>query len=86
VPGEHDDRRAHAGLAQKLHRFAPVHVRQPDIHDHQVEMALAGCLDPGAGGGGVRKLEFVIERQLVDQGLAQIGIVVDEQDLAGCHS
>ena len=34
---------------------------------------------------GMSELELVVEGKLLDQRLAQIGIVVDEKDLAGCH-
>src|SRR5258708_35806204 len=33
VPGQHDDRRLEAVLAQNAHCFAPVDVGKPDIHN-----------------------------------------------------
>ena len=39
MPGKHDDRRLVAALPQDLDRLAPVHVRQADIHDEQVDQA-----------------------------------------------
>ena len=85
VPGQHDDRRLEAALAQDAHGFAAVDIRQADIHQHQIDLvALGGLHALGAvfGGDGV---ELVMQRQLLDQRFAQFGIVIDNQNgpLAG---
>ncbi len=72
-------------FAQELHRLAAVHVRQADIHDDEVDMIVARRLDARRSGLRMRQLELVVEGKLVDQRLAQIGVVVDDEDLAGCH-
>ena len=82
MAGEHDDRRLEAVLAQDAHRLAAVDVRQADIHDDQIDL-------PGLGGlhtfGAVfrsDRLEFLVQRQLLGQRVAQFGIVVDNKDFA----
>ncbi len=80
VAGQHDDRRLEAVLAQDAHRLAAVHVGQADIHDHQVDLAAFGrlhALGAAVDRGGV---ELLMQRQLLDQRLAQFGIVVHDQD------
>ena len=83
VAGQHDDGGLEAALAQAAHHFAAVGIGQPDIHQHQVGrigLGGAGALGAGIDGGG---LELVMQRQLLDQRVAQIGIVIHDQDLAG---
>src|SRR5262249_44499207 len=46
VPGQHDDRRLEAVLAQDAYGFPPVDVREPDIHDHEVDLTSLGGLYP----------------------------------------
>ncbi len=83
MAGQHDDRRLEATLAQAAHDLATVGVGQADIHQHQIGgIGLGGgsALGAGVDGGG---LELFVQRQLLDQRLAQIGIVIHDQDLAG---
>ena len=83
VPGEHDDRGLEAALAQAAHHFAAIGIRQPDIHQHEIGgigLGGAGALGAGIDGGG---LELVVQRQLLHQRIAQIGVVIHDQDLAG---
>ena len=84
VAGQHDDRRLEAVLAQDAHGLAPVDVGQADIHDHQIDLAGLGALHALGAGIDRDRLEFVVQRELLDQGVAQFGIIVDDQDLAGC--
>ena len=70
-------------LRRRAHDFAAVGIRQPDIHQHQIGsigFGGAGALGAGIDGGG---LELVVQRQLLHQRIAQIGIVIHDQDLAG---
>ena len=83
MPGQHDDRRLEAALAQGAHHFAAIGVGQADIHQHQIGgIGLGGARALGAGidRGG---FEFFVQRQLLHQRIAQIGIVIHDQDLAG---
>ena len=83
VPGQHDDRRLEAVLAQDAHRFAPVDVGQADIHDHEIDLSGLGGLHALGAVVDRDRLEFLVQRELLDQRLAQLGIVVDDQDFAG---
>lgn len=83
VPGQHDDRRLEAALAQAADNFAAVGIGQADIHQHEVgrvafrrQRAFRAGIDGGC-------LELLVKRQLLHQGIAQIGIVIHDQDLAG---
>ena len=82
VAGQHDDRRLEAVLAQDAHRLPAVNVRQPDIHDHQVD--LAGLRRLNALGAVLDRFRFelLVQRKLLDQRVAQFGVVIDDQDLA----
>jgi hypothetical protein len=83
VAGQHDDRRLEAALAEAAHDLTSVGIGQPDIHQHQigrVGFGGAGALGAGIDCGG---FELLMQRQLLDQRIAQIGIVIHDQDLAG---
>ena len=80
MPGQHDDRCLEAVLAQDAHRLAAVDIGQADVHDDEVDLAGLGRLHPlGAGVGGDR-LEFLVQRELLDERVAKLGVVVDDQD------
>src|SRR6185437_6318972 len=85
MTGQHDDRRLEAGLTQDAHRLAAVHVRQPDIHDDQVNLATFGDLHRLGAALDRDSFEFFVQRELFNQRLAQLGIVINDQDgpLAG---
>ena len=82
MPGQHDDRRLEAVLAQDAHRLAAIHVRQAHVHDHEIN--LTGFCGLHALGAGLHRdrFELVVQRELLDQGGAQLGVVVDDQNLA----
>ena len=82
VAGQHDDRRLETVLAQDAHRLAAVDVRQADIHDHEVDLAGLGGLHALGPAVDRDRLELLVQRQLLDQRLAQLGVVVDDQDCA----
>ena len=70
-------------LRKAAHHFAAVGVGQADIHQHQIGrigLGGAGALGAGIDGGS---LELFVQRQLLHQRIAQIGIVIHDQDLAG---
>ncbi len=83
VAGQHDDRRLEAVLAQNAHGFAPVDVGKPDIHDHEIDLAGLGRLHALRAVVDRDRFEFLMEGELLDQRLAQFGIIVDDEDLAG---
>jgi len=86
VPGQHDDRRLKAVLAQDAHRLPPVDVRKPDIHDHEIDLPSLGGLYALGSVVDRDRLELLMQRELLDQRLAQFGVVVHDQDLAIRHS
>ena len=67
VPGQHDDRRLEAVLAQDAHGLAAVDIRQADIHDHQVDLAALGRLHTLGAAIDRDRLELVMQRKLLDQ-------------------
>jgi hypothetical protein len=83
---QHDDRPFEAVLAHDLAGVAAVHVGKADIKDDEVDM-LAPGLRHGLGCGARHEGgEVVVERQLLGQGLAEVRVVVNDQDLAcGTH-
>ena len=83
VAGQHDDRRLEAVLAQDAHRLAAVDVRQADVHDHEVDLAGLGGLHALGAGLDRDRLEFLVQRKLLDQRVAQLRVVVHDQNLAG---
>ena len=80
VAGQHDDRCLEAVLAQNAHRLAAIDIRQPDIHKHQIDLPAFGGLHAFGAGIGGDSFEFLVQRQLLDQGLAQLGVVIDDQN------
>ena len=82
VAGQHDDRRLEAVLAQDAHGLAPVHVGQADVHDDEIDVAVAGGLHALRAGIDRLGVELLVQRELLDQRVAQFGVVIDDQDLA----
>ena len=79
--GQHDDRHPDIGPAEKPAHVPPVHVGQADIEKDQVEMLRLDRfqgLRPVVRRNGV---EFLVELELLCQGLAKRSVVIDQQDL-----
>ncbi|VTZ62330.1 hypothetical protein EMEDMD4_370194 [Sinorhizobium medicae] len=85
MAGEHDDRGLEAAFAQKLHRLAPIHIRQTDIHDQEIDLAGTSGLNAFTGGRFLQKIELFVKGELLYQGLTQIIVVVDKEDGASRH-
>ena len=83
VAGQHDDRGLEAVLAQDANGFAPIHVRESHVHDHEIDMPGLGCLYALAAVLDGDRFEFLVERKLLDQCFAQLLVIVHNQDLAG---
>ena len=77
---QHDDRRLVAALAQKLDGFTAIHVRQPDIHDQEIDHSGTRGVDALRGGALLQHVELLIERQLLDQRRAKVFVVVDDEN------
>ena len=71
-------------LRRSLHRLAPVHVRQPDIQQDQVEVLVLTTSIPFAAVSRGQNVEFLVERQLIVQRLAKVVIVIDDEHLPRC--
>jgi hypothetical protein len=80
VAGQHDDRRLEAVLAQDAYGLAAVHVGQADVHDHQIHMAVARGLHALRAGIDRLGVELLVQRELLDQRVAQLGVVIDDQN------
>src|SRR5690606_14875409 len=62
--------------------LAAVHVRKPDIHQHEIDMAVAEDFGHLRRVCGRERLELPVQGELLPERLAQIGIVVDDENLA----
>ena len=80
MTGQHDDRRLEAILAQDAHGLATVDVGQSDIHDNQIDLAVLGGLNALRPPVDRNSVEFLVQRQLFDQRLAQLGVIIDNQN------
>jgi hypothetical protein len=73
-------------LAHQAAGVAPVHVRQFDIKDDQVGAHLLRLLDPLPRRARMDDLESLMQLELLGERLAQLLIVVDQQNrLGGGH-
>ena len=81
MAGQHDDRRLEAVLAQDAHRFAAIDVRKADVHDHEIDLASLGRLDALGAVLDRDGFKLLVQRQLLGQRVAQLGIVVDDKNL-----
>src|SRR6266566_6221624 len=61
----------------------PVDVGKPDIHDHEIDLTGLGGLYALGSIVDHDRLEFLKQCELLDQRLAQLGVVVHDQDFAG---
>ena len=85
MSGEHDDRRLEAILAEHANRFAAVDIGKADVHDDEVDLARAGGLHAFGAGVDRHGFELVMKRELLDQRITHVGVIVDNEDSAGIH-
>ena len=83
MAGQHDDRGFKSVLAQNADRLAAIDVGQADVHDDQVDLPGLGGLHPLGPAFDGDRLELVVQRKLLDQRIAQLRVVVDDQDFSG---
>jgi hypothetical protein len=87
VSGQHNDRRLEAVLTQNAHGLAPIDVGQSHIHDHEVDLPGLGRLHALGAVIDRDRFELLMQRKLLDQRFAQLGIIIHDQDFAGAgHS
>ena len=82
APRQHEDRPLEAFRAQLLDRFAPVHVGQAHVHDDDVGRGFCDRPPRRRDAVGLRDRELCVKRQLLGKSLAQIGIIVDDEDVS----
>ena len=80
VAGQHHDGAFHVQLAQLLAQLASVGVGQAHVQNHQVEDRILGGLDRLGAAARLGHVKVVGRDQLLGQGLAQVLLVVDQQD------
>ena len=83
VAGEHYDRRLKTVPAQDAHGFAAVDVGQADIHDHKIDLSLLGYLHALGAILCRGSFKLLVQRKLLRQRIAQLGIIVDNENLTG---
>jgi len=84
VPCQHDDRAAHAALAQQAAYFAAIHIGQTDIQDHQIVQLFFRAIDAFGAIFTFEHVKFFREDQLISQRLTQIGVIVNQQNFFQC--
>ncbi len=83
---QHDDRGRDPRLADQTTGLAAVHVGQVDVKQDQVGADLARLTHAVGRGGGLDGTKLLVQGQLLGQRLAQVVVVVDDQDrLGGRH-
>ncbi len=80
---QHDDRGRNPGLADQATGLAAVHVWKVDVQQDEVGARLLGLTHPIGRRRGLSRAEFLVKRQLLGQGLAQVVVVVDDQNGLG---
>jgi hypothetical protein len=79
---QHDDRALEAATTQQLARLAAVEIRKANVEKHEIDMAVAGQLQPLRRSGRERGFELLVQRELLAQGLAKLVVIVDDEDPA----
>ena len=79
---EHDDRTLEPAAAKELARLAAVEIGEADIEQHEIDMTVPRKLEPVRRVGGEHRVELLVQGKLLAQGVAELVIVVDDQDLA----
>jgi hypothetical protein len=79
--GQHDDRHLDAVAPHQPAGLAPVHVGQADVEQDGVVVVGLQAVERRGAGLGAGDVELLVKAQLFGQGVAQLGIVVDDQNL-----
>ena len=82
LSGQHDDRPLETPAAQQLAGFAAVKIGEADIEKHEIDMAAARLLQAFRRRRRQQRIEFLMQAELLAQGLAQLVVIVDDEDLA----
>jgi hypothetical protein len=76
---QHDDRAAISVAPHRLDRRASIEIGQAHIHDDEVEAVGLDAGLRGTGGFDRRDVEVAVDAELLDQRLAQVQIVLDDE-------
>jgi hypothetical protein len=68
---------------RRMRGLAPVDVRQADIHDHEIDLAGLAACTPLVPLSTATEIKLLMQRKLLDQCVAQFGIVIHDQDFSG---
>ena len=82
MAGQHDDGRLEPIVAQRAHRLAAIHVGKADVHQHEIERAVFGGVRALGRRVDALGVEFLVQRKLLHQHLAQLVVVVDDEDFS----
>ena len=80
--GQHDDGTLESAAAQELASLAAVEIGKADIEQHEIDMAAPRLLQAFRRGRREQRVEFLVQAELLAQGLAQLVVIVDDEDLA----
>src|SRR5262245_65575912 len=80
MTGQQNDRRLEAALAQDADGLAPVDIWKPHIHDDEIDLASLGSLHTLGAILRSDRLEFLVQRELFHQRLAQFRVIVNDQN------
>ena len=78
--GQHDDRRRQSALAHLPADLAPVEVGQVDVEKDEVGLQRDGLGHARGAVGGLGDGELLMQAELFGESLADIGIVIDDQN------
>jgi exodeoxyribonuclease III len=79
---EHDDGSLEAAAAEQLARLAAVEIGKAHIEEHEVDMTAPRELQSLRSRSPEQRLELLMQRKLLAQGLAKLVVIIDDQDLA----
>src|SRR5262249_29541685 len=79
---QHDDRAFEAAAAEQLARLAAVEIGKAHVKQHEIDMAVAGLPQSLRRRCRKRRLELLVQRELLAQRLAKLVVIVDDEDPA----
>src|SRR5581483_4089787 len=79
---EHDHRALEPAAAKQLAGLSSVEIGKADIEKNEVDVTVAHLLETVRRGRGKRRLELLVQSDLLAQGFAKVVVIVDDEDLA----
>ena len=81
MPREHQDRAFHTLLAHQPAKLAPVRIGQANVEDHKIVDRFLGARHRLSAVARLEDVEIFGHDQLLAQRLAQVLVVIDQQNL-----